>query len=168
MSDVIILMGSPNDRPVVEPCLTLLRELGVSANMHFGSAHRCPEHVRTIVSEGEANGAKVFICAAGGAAHLAGAVAAASGKPVIGIPLAAGALGGVDALYSTCNMPPGMPVATVSVGSWGATNAAVLAAQIIALINPTVAQKVSEYRARQTAAVIAKDQALQEEDADQG
>ena len=126
MADVIIIMGSESDLPVTDKCHSQLQELGVDVEMHIASPHRTPAASATIVSEGEANGTKVFICAAGGAAHLAGAVTAITAKPVIGVPLAAGSLGGVDALYSTVNMPPGMPVATVSVGGWGAKNAAVL------------------------------------------
>lgn len=159
MADVLILMGSDSDLPVVEKAHARLTELGIEAEMHVASAHRTPQRVHELVSSTDA---KVFICAAGGAAHLAGAVAAATTRPVIGIPLAAGALGGVDALYSTVNMPPGMPVATVSVGSWGAENAALLAAQILAVGDDALAAKMIEVRAGQRDKVIAKDEALQE------
>ncbi len=161
MSDVVIIMGSTSDLPVVEKAKSLLQELEVSVEMRVGSAHRTPEHVRELIARAESEGTKVFICAAGGAAHLAGAVAALTARPVVGIPLAAGALGGVDALYSTCNMPPGMPVATVSVGSWGATNAALLAAQILAVADDTLHERLCTYRAQKTRDVIAKDQELQ-------
>lgn len=162
MADVLILMGSDSDLPVVEKAATRLRGLGLTPAMHVASAHRCPERVRELVQQAESSGTKVFICAAGGAAHLAGAVAATTTRPVIGIPLAAGALGGVDALYSTVNMPPGMPVATVSVGAWGAENAALLAAQILAVADDALAERMRELRTGMTAKVLAKDAELQE------
>jgi len=162
MAHVTILMGSDSDLPVVEKTFERLSDLGVEARMHVASAHRTPERVRELVRAAEDNDCKVFICAAGGAAHLAGAVAALTTRPVIGIPLAAGALGGVDALYSTCNMPPGMPVATVSVGSWGAENAALLAAQILAVADDSLAERMQELREAQRGKVLDKDKKLQE------
>jgi 5-(carboxyamino)imidazole ribonucleotide mutase len=163
MADVLILIGSDSDLPVVRETYQTLSGLGVSVNMHVASAHRTPVRVHELVSQAEAAGTKVFIAAAGGAAHLAGAVAAQTTRPVIGIPLAAGALGGVDALYSTVNMPPGMPVATVSVGTWGAYNAALLAAQILAVGNDELAALMQHKRQEQRDKVIAKDEALQAE-----
>ncbi|MDA3961126.1 MAG: 5-(carboxyamino)imidazole ribonucleotide mutase [Planctomycetota bacterium] len=159
MADVMILMGSDSDLPVVEKAYQRLTDLGVACEMHVASAHRTPAKVHELVAGTDA---KVFICGAGGAAHLAGAVAAATTKPVIGIPLAAGALGGVDALYSTVNMPPGMPVATVSVGAWGAENAALLALQILAVGNEALAEKMIEIRNGQRDKVLSKDDDLQQ------
>lgn len=162
MPQALILMGSDSDLPIVEPAYDRLKELGIDVGMHVASAHRTPARVAELVSESEAAGCKVFICAAGGAAHLAGAVAAATTRPVVGIPLAAGALGGVDALYSTVNMPPGMPVATVSVGAWGATNAALLAAQILAVADDELAARLREARQAQADKVLSKDRDLQQ------
>ena len=156
-----LLMGSDSDLPVVTTARDLLRQLGATVEMHVASAHRTPARVVELVTQAEQAGTLVFIAAAGGAAHLAGAVAAQTTRPVIGIPLAAGALGGVDALYSTCNMPPGIPVATVSVGAWGATNAALLAAQILGVAHPAIAEKVREHRRAAAEKVLAKDQQLQ-------
>jgi len=162
MSDVLILMGSDTDLPLVEQVHQRLTALGISADMHVASAHRIPQRIHELVTAAEAGGTKVFVCAAGGAAHLAGAVAAATTRPVIGIPLAAGALGGIDALYSTVNMPPGTPVATVSVGSWGAENAALLAAQILAVGDDELATRLREQRAEQCEQALAKDASVQE------
>ncbi len=163
MADVLILTGSDSDLPVVQETFDTLAGLGITAEFHVASAHRTPERVRELVSQAEDDGVKVFVAAAGGAAHLAGAVAAATTRPVIGIPLAAGALGGVDALYATVNMPPGMPVATVSVGTWGAYNAALLAAQMLAVGDDDLAARMRDLRNEQTAKVLRKDEALQEQ-----
>lgn len=163
MVDVLILVGSDSDVPVVQACYDKLMDLGVSADWHVASAHRTPDKVHKLVGDAEKNGTKVFIAAAGGAAHLAGVVAATTTRPVIGIPLAAGALGGVDALYSTVNMPPGMPVATVSVGAWGAVNAALLAAQILAVADDDLAKRMKAARTDQHDKVVAKDDALQKQ-----
>ena len=161
MADVIILMASNSDLPVVEQCFDLLKEYGVSAEMHIASPHRSPAALYQLVTESEAAGAKVFIAASGGSAHLAGSTAAMTNRPVIGLPLSAGALGGVDALYSTVNMPPGVPVATVSVGVWGARNAALLATQMLAIGDETLAEKVKEVRAANTEKSDAKEADLQ-------
>jgi 5-(carboxyamino)imidazole ribonucleotide mutase len=161
MADVMILIGSDSDLPVVRETRDTLVGLGIDVAFHVASAHRTPDRVRELVTQAEAAGTRVFIAAAGGAAHLAGAVAALTTRPVIGIPLAAGALGGVDALYSTVNMPPGMPVATVSVGTWGAYNAALLAAQILAVADEGLAARLRERRVEQRDKVLAKDEALQ-------
>ena len=161
MVDVLILVGSDSDVPVVQACYDILVDSGLSVDFHVASAHRTPDKVHALVHKAEADGVKVFIAGAGGAAHLAGVVAATTTRPVIGIPLAAGALGGVDALYSTVNMPPGMPVATVSVGAWGAQNAALLAIQILGVGDETLAEKMKDIRKQQHAKVVAKDEALQ-------
>ncbi len=135
-----ILVGSKSDLPVLEKCTARLEELGVEYELEVRSAHRDPEGVAEYVATAPGRGIKVFICAAGMAAHLAGAVAARTNLPVIGIPIAAGALNGFDSLLSTVQMPSGVPVATVAVN--GAANAAVLAAQILALSDPELAERL--------------------------
>ena len=135
-----ILVGSKSDLPVLEKCTARLEELGVEYELEVRSAHRDPEGVAEYVASAPGKGIKVFICAAGMAAHLAGAVAARANLPVIGIPIAAGALNGFDSLLSTVQMPSGVPVATVAVN--GAANAAVLAAQILALSDPELAERL--------------------------
>ncbi len=135
-----ILVGSKSDLPVLEKCSVRLEELGVEYELEVRSAHRDPEGVAEYVASAPGRGVKVFICAAGMAAHLAGAVAARTNLPVIGIPIAAGALNGFDSLLSTVQMPSGVPVATVAVN--GAANAAVLATQILALSDPELAKRL--------------------------
>jgi 5-(carboxyamino)imidazole ribonucleotide mutase len=135
-----ILVGSKSDLPVMEKCTKRLEDLGVDHELEILSAHRNPEGVAEYVASAPERGVKVFICAAGMAAHLAGAVAARTNLPVIGIPVAAGTLGGFDALLATVQMPSGVPVATVAVN--GAANAAVLAAQILALSDPELAERL--------------------------
>ncbi len=135
-----ILVGSKSDLPVLEKCTARLDDLGVDYELEVRSAHRTPEDVAEYASTARDRGMKVIICAAGMAAHLAGAVAARTNLPVIGIPVAAGPLGGFDALLATVQMPSGVPVATVAVN--GAANAAVLAAQILALSDPQLAGRL--------------------------
>jgi 5-(carboxyamino)imidazole ribonucleotide mutase len=135
-----ILVGSKSDLPVMEKCTKRLEDLGVDHELEVLSAHRTPDAVAEYVASAPGRGIKVFICAAGMAAHLAGAVAARTNLPVIGIPIAAGTLGGFDALLATVQMPSGVPVATVAVN--GAANAAVLAAQILALSDPDLAERL--------------------------
>ena len=135
-----ILVGSKSDMPILEKCTTRLEDLGIEYEIEVRSAHRNPEGVSEYAQTARERGLKVMICAAGMAAHLAGAVAARTTLPVIGIPVAAGTLGGLDSLLSTAQMPSGVPVATVAVN--GATNAAVLAAQILALSDPDLAEKL--------------------------
>ena len=135
-----ILVGSKSDLPVMEKCTKRLEDLGVDHELEVLSAHRNPEGVAEYVASAPGRGIKVFICAAGMAAHLAGAVAARTTLPVIGIPIAAGTLGGFDALLATVQMPSGVPVATVAVN--GAANAAVLAAQILAISDPELAERL--------------------------
>lgn len=150
MSDiaVLILMGSDSDAPVMQAAVDLLQELRISCEMTVASAHRSPERVMRLVSEAPGRGVKVFIVGAGAAAHLAGVVAAHTTLPVIGVPIDSSALKGLDALLSTVQMPPGVPVATVSIGKPGATNAGVLAAQILALRDPDLAGRLQEYKKR--------------------
>jgi 5-(carboxyamino)imidazole ribonucleotide mutase len=135
-----ILVGSESDLPVLEKCTKRLEDLGIEYELEVRSAHRNPEGVAEYVAAAPGRGVKVFICAAGMAAHLAGAVAARTNLPVIGIPIAAGTLGGFDALLATVQMPSGVPVATVAVN--GAANAAVLAAQILALSDSDLAERL--------------------------
>lgn len=144
---VLILLGSKSDLPVIEGMFPLLERFGLSSSVEVASAHRQPDRLRRIVRKADQGGTDVFVAAAGMAAHLPGVVASLTGKPVIGVPVAAGPLAGVDALLSIVQMPPGVPVATVAVGSAGARNAACLAARMIALKDRQVAAKVEEYRA---------------------
>ena len=146
MAQVAIFIGSASDEPVIAPCAEVLRKLGVSYRFTVSLAHRTPERTEALVRELEAEGCRVFICAAGMAAHLAGAVAARTLKPVIGIPVSGAALGGMDALLSTVQMPPGFPVATVALDKAGARNAAWLAAQILALTDSGLAAALAAER----------------------
>lgn len=158
---VAILMGSDSDLPTMQKTYDTLKDLGITVEMKITSAHRTPVQTHDYVKDAEERGCKVFICAAGLAAHLAGAVAGMTVKPVIGVPMAGGPLNGQDALLSTVMMPGGVPVATVAVGSAGAKNAAYLAAQMLSIADEAVAKTVAEDRAANRDAVIAKDAALQ-------
>ena len=144
MTQVAIFIGSASDDPVVHGCAEVLKKLGISYRYTVTSAHRTPERTEKLMKELEADGCEVYICAAGMAAHLAGAVAARTIKPVIGIPVAGSTIGGLDALYATVQMPSGIPVATVALN--GAKNAAWLAAQIIALHDERVAELIRAER----------------------
>ena len=148
---VAIIMGSDSDLPVVEASFSILESFGVKYTKNVMSAHRTPHDVMDLIKRSEENGCKVFIAAAGMAAHLAGAVAAHSTKPVIGIPIESGGMGGIDALLSTAMMPPGVPVATVAVD--GAKNAGILAMQILSLYHPSINSKFQEFRATQSQVV---------------
>ena len=139
-------MGSDSDAPVMQGAVDVLRELGVTCEMTVASAHRSPERVMRLVSEAPGRGVKVFIVGAGAAAHLAGVVAAHTILPVIGVPIDSSALKGLDALLSTVQMPPGVPVGTVSIGKPGATNAGVLAAQILAVGDQQMAGRMQAYK----------------------
>ena len=143
---VLILMGSDSDAPVMQASVDTLKELGLTCEMTVASAHRSPERVMRLVSEAPSRGVKVFIVGAGAAAHLAGVVAAHTILPVIGVPIDSSALKGLDALLSTVQMPPGVPVATVSIGKPGAINAAVLAAQIIGVADTAMASRLETYK----------------------
>jgi phosphoribosylamine--glycine ligase len=143
---VLILMGSDSDAPVMQGSVDILREMDIPCEMTVASAHRSPDRVMRLVREAPARGVKVFVVGAGAAAHLAGVVAAHTSLPVIGVPIDSSALKGLDALLSTVQMPPGVPVATVSIGKPGATNAGVLAAQILALADPTIAAHLQAYK----------------------
>ncbi|MXZ55376.1 MAG: 5-(carboxyamino)imidazole ribonucleotide mutase [Gammaproteobacteria bacterium] len=163
MSLVAILMGSRSDWPKVRGATTVLREFGVPFEVKVTSAHRTPKQTAEYVGTVEENGCQVFICAAGVAAHLAGAVAAHTTKPVIGIPVDGGPLNGFDALLSTVQMPGGVPVATVAIGSAGAKNAGYLAVQILALTDAMLAQKLQAERATNVTKIAADNQEVQRE-----
>ncbi|HPF35265.1 MAG TPA: 5-(carboxyamino)imidazole ribonucleotide mutase [Candidatus Krumholzibacteria bacterium] len=143
---VVIVMGSDSDRPVVEPTGALLERFGIPYRVEVASAHRSPDRLRRIVQEGDAAQVQVWVGVAGLAAHLPGVLASLTLKPVIGVPVAAGALQGMDALLSIVQMPGGIPVAGVAIGSSGAKNAAVLAARILALSDADVAAKLAAHR----------------------
>lgn len=146
MTQVLILMGSDSDAPVMSAAGEVLTELGLTWEMTVASAHRSPERVLRLVREAPRRGVRVFIVGAGAAAHLAGVVAAHTTLPVIGVPIDSSSLKGLDALLSTVQMPPGVPVATVAIGKPGATNAGVLAAQMIALADASVAARLVQYK----------------------
>ena len=158
---VAVLMGSKSDLPVLEKTLEVLKGLGVSFEVKITSAHRTPDATHNYVKDAEARGCQVFICAAGLAAHLAGAVAGITTRPVIGIPIDAGPLKGMDALLSTVQMPGGVPVATVAIGSAGAKNAAYLAAQIMAVADADLRDRFKQDRQKNSEAVIQADAELQ-------
>jgi phosphoribosylaminoimidazole carboxylase PurE protein len=151
-----ILVGSDSDLDVVVATTATLDELGIANELRVASAHRTPGLVRSYAEEAEGRGVRVIICAAGMAAHLAGAVAAASNLPVIGIPMPGGVADGLDALLSTVQMPGGVPVATVAVGKAGARNAALLAARILALNDEGLRKRLRAYRDEMAAAVEGK------------
>ena len=155
-----VIMGSDSDWPVVEKAVKQLRELGIEVEARVMSAHRTPEQAREFSVNARANGFGVIIAAAGKAAHLAGAIAANTTLPVIGIPIKSSTLDGLDALLSTVQMPSGIPVATVAID--GAQNAALLAAEILAVGDDALAAKLDTMREEMTAATLAKDAALQE------
>jgi 5-(carboxyamino)imidazole ribonucleotide mutase len=161
---VLILIGSKGDWEVLRETGAELDRLGIGWQVHVASAHRSLARTLQLVREGEERGVQVFICGAGMAAHLAGVVAAATTRPVIGVPLAGGVADGLDALLATVQMPSGIPVATVAVGKAGARNAAVLAAEILALSEPQLHERLRRVRAEQAEAVAASDDALGREE----
>ena len=148
MPQVGIIVGSTSDQPVMEDTLKTLTDLGVDAELVAISAHRNPDKVREWVLGAEERGIEVIIAAAGGAAALPGVVASHTTLPVIGVPLTSSDLNGVDALHSIVMMPPGIPVATVALGAWGARNSALLAAQVLGLKYAKIRQAVEGYRQR--------------------
>ena len=159
---VALSMGSDSDLPVIQATLATLNNLGASYEVRITSAHRTPAETQSYVQDAEARGCDVFIAAAGLAAHLAGAVAAHTLKPVLGVPLDAGSLQGMDALLATVQMPGGIPVGTLAIGKPGAKNAAYLAAQILALKDPVIAKRIRDERSDNAAGVVEKNRALQE------
>lgn len=160
---VAILMGSDSDLPIMKAAMETLKSLNIHFEVKITSAHRTPSNTHSYVTDADKRGCSVFIAAAGMAAHLAGAVASLTLKPVIGVPIESGGLGGMDALLSTVQMPGGIPVATVAIGKAGAKNAAYLAAQIMATADPVIAKILKEERELNAQAVIAKDAQLQEQ-----
>jgi 5-(carboxyamino)imidazole ribonucleotide mutase len=158
---VLILMGSDSDWEVMSEAKSALDEMGVAVEVHVSSAHRTPERTGTLAREAAGRGVQVVICGAGAAAHLAGVVAAETELPVLGGPLPASDLKGLDALLATAQMPAGVPVGTLAIGKAGARNAGLLAARILARSDAAVAARVREQRARMAREVEAKDAALQ-------
>ncbi len=158
---VAILMGSDSDLPVMQATIDILKQFDITYEVRVRSAHRTPDAAKAYVKDAEERGCKVFICAAGLAAHLAGAVAGMTTRPVIGVPVDCGPLQGHDALLSTVMMPGGIPVATVAIGKAGAKNAGYLAAQILGVADQAMADKVKAERVANAKALLAKDDAMQ-------
>ena len=163
MAKVSILMGSKNDYTQVESAVKVLREFGVSFDVRVMSAHRTPQQVKKYVEEADQRGTRVFIAAAGCAAHLAGVVAAHTVLPVIGLPIESASLKGLDSLLSTVQMPGGIPVATVSIGSMGAKNAGLLAIQMLSLADENLFNALLQYRRDMVTKVNNDDESLQKE-----
>ncbi len=163
MPQVAVIMGSKSDLAIVQGAFKVFDEFGIDYVARVISAHRTPDVAAEFARGAAANGVKVIICAAGMAAHLAGVMAANTTLPVIGIPVASEPFNGLDALLATVQMPPGIPVATVTAGKAGGKNAALYAAAILALGSETIAEKLADFRRRQTADVIAADEDLQKE-----
>ena len=160
---VALVMGSDSDLPKLENTIAVLKALKIPLEVRVISAHRTPDALREWLDAAVPDGLKVIMAAAGMAAHLAGACAAHTTIPVIGIPVVGGALNGLDALLATVNMPGGVPVGTVGLGSAGAKNAALFAAQILGVADPAIAERVAALRAADTDAVLAKDVKVQAE-----
>ena len=160
MRKIAVIMGSDSDFPIVEKAINTLKEFGVPDEVHIYSAHRTPDQAANFAMHARENGFGAIIAAAGMAAHLAGAIAARTTLPVVGIPVKGGAVDGMDALLATVQMPSGMPVATVALN--GAVNAALLCIQMLAIEDADLAAKLDAKRAKDTAAVLAKDAALQD------
>ena len=160
MKKVAVIMGSDSDLPVVQKCLDQLKKFGIPSEAHVFSAHRTPALVEKFASSAKDNGFGVIIAAAGKAAHLGGVIAAYTTLPVIGIPIKSSTMDGLDSLLSMVQMPGGIPVATVAID--GAQNAAILAAQILALSDDTLAAKLDDFKKDMEAGVEAKDRKLQE------
>lgn len=153
---VAIMMGSDSDAESLKPCGEVMREFGVSYTAHVLSAHRTPKEAVAFAEAAKTEGYRVIICAAGGAAHLAGVVAAHTELPVIGIPVETSALKGMDSLLSTVQMPAGTPVATVAVGSGGVRNAAFLAVRMLALVDPALEKALADYKDKNRQKILAK------------
>ncbi|MHC4084470.1 MAG: 5-(carboxyamino)imidazole ribonucleotide mutase [Planctomycetota bacterium] len=162
MSSVAVVMGSDSDMAVMQSCIEMLSKFSIEPIVRIISAHRTPQIAAEFADNAAKNGINVIIAAAGMAAHLAGALAGRTTLPVIGVPLVAtGGLGGIDALLSTIQMPPGVPVAAMATGKAGAKNAAIFAVQILALSDKTLAEKLEDFKKSQEKKVIEKDSALQ-------
>ena len=159
---VAVVMGSESDLPVLEATLDVLDSFGIRYEVRVSSAHRTPGATHEYVLDAQARGCAVFIAAAGMAAHLAGAVAALTVRPVVGVPIDSGPLRGEDALLATVQMPGGVPVATVAIGRAGAKNAGYLAAQILALNDESLASELAAERARNAAGILEKNETIQQ------
>jgi len=163
MPQVAVLMGSDSDLETLRPGLSALESFGIEFEVRVISAHRAPRVLGEFVAGASARGIKVFIAAAGGAAHLPGVIAAMTTLPVIGVPIPTQTAQSLDSILSILSMPSGVPVATMAVGSAGATNAAVLAAQILALSDETVARKVRDHKVKLEKGVLEKDARVQDQ-----
>ena len=161
---VLILMGSDSDLPVMEVTTKLLTEFNIPYHMTVSSAHRTPERTLKLVKSAQKNGIAVIIAGAGAAAHLAGVIASHTTLPVIGVPIDSSPLKGIDALYSTVQMPPGIPVATMAVGKAGAKNAAIFAAQILGLNDSKIAEALKEYKKKMAGEVVKKAKKVEKEE----
>lgn len=157
-----IFIGSDSDFPIVEDAIHLLKRFEVKFGLEVTSAHRSPERTKILISDYENDGVAVFIAVAGKAAHLAGVVASHTTRPVIGVPVGGSGLGGLDALLSTSQMPKGIPVACMGIGKSGASNAALLAIQILALTDQDLEQKMKEYRSQMAENVKVASQKIQD------
>ncbi len=157
-----ILLGSDSDFPIVEDAIHLMKRFAVAFGLEVTSAHRSPERTKMLIQEYEKKGAAVFIAVAGKAAHLAGVVASHTTRPVIGVPVGGSDLGGLDALLSTAQMPKGIPVACMGIGKSGASNAALLAIQILALTDSSLKKKLDDYRSQMAKNVEAASKKIQE------
>lgn len=158
-----IIMGSDSDWGAMQKCVATLKGFGIPFEAHVMSAHRTPERAARYAAEAEGRGLKVLICAAGMAAHLAGVVAGHTTLPVLGVPMKGGAMDGLDALLATVQMPGGIPVATLALGNAGATNAGVLAAQILALSDPALRERLRAHKEAMARKVAEADERLQSE-----
>lgn len=165
---VVVVMGSDSDLPIVRHCLDVLDEFGIGYDARILSAHRTPRACHEFAAGFDEAGYKIVIGAAGRAAHLSGVLASLTTRPVIAIPLESGSLQGIDAVYSNLQMPSGIPVATMAIGKAGAVNAAVLAAQILALGDEDLACRLADYKRAMAEKVLAKDAQLQQEFASKG
>lgn len=153
---VLIVMGSDSDFPVMEEAGKILEQFNISYEMTVSSAHRTPERTVKLIKNAEKNGVEVIIAGAGAAAHLAGVIASHTILPVIGVPIDSSPLKGVDALYSTVQMPPGVPVAAMAIGKAGAKNSAIFAAQILGVKDPIIASALKDYRKKMVSEVLKK------------
>lgn len=163
MAQVLVIMGSDSDLPLLHPGISLLKDFGVEVEVRFSSAHRTPERTVEIIRSFEQGGGRVILAAAGMSAHLAGVIAAHTVLPVLGIPLSSPDFAGLDSLLSMIEMPPGIPVGVMGKGKSGAKNAALLTVSILALSDPGLKIRLQEFRTRQSAEVVSKDEKLQQQ-----
>lgn len=159
---VLVVLGSDSDLPLMQPCLDMLGDFGIPYSVEVSSAHRSPRRTRRLVREAEAEGVGVIIAAAGGAAHLPGVIAAETALPVIGVPLETSPLHGIDALLAIAQMPPGVPVAAMAIGKWGAANAAILSAQVLAQADSALRERLHAYKQKLAAGVEEKSARLKQ------